>query len=131
MHRIATRFSLIVAVAVISAAKIAAQETPSVAGPNLQPNAGGEEAAVNVVEASCSRYLAQEQRNVGGHFWRRSPHLSDRRGFAARHRYFFPYGKATSGRSVHARNPGGDRLLHQDVHHHAVCASHQPQSNRA
>ena len=46
MHCIASRFALIVAVAVLAAAKVAAQQAPSAAGPHLQPNAGGEAAAV-------------------------------------------------------------------------------------
>jgi hypothetical protein len=49
MHRAATRFGLIVTVAVLAASKVAAQEAPSAAGPNLQPNAGGEAAAVKRV----------------------------------------------------------------------------------
>ena len=71
MNRTATRFSVIVAVAVFSAAKVAAQETPSVDGPNLQPDAGGEEAAVKrVVDGIMQPYLAQEQRMAGGHPWK-------------------------------------------------------------
>jgi hypothetical protein len=49
MHRTATRFGLIVAVAVLAAAKVAAQQAASGAGPHLQPNAGGEVAAVKRV----------------------------------------------------------------------------------
>jgi hypothetical protein len=49
MHRTATRFGLIVTVAVLAAAKIAAQQAPSAAGQNLQPDAGGEESAVQRV----------------------------------------------------------------------------------
>ena len=48
MHHIAARFGLIVAVAVLAAAKVAAQQAPSAAGQNLQPIAGGE-----IGRASC------------------------------------------------------------------------------
>ena len=133
MHRIATRFGLIVTVAVLAAAKVAAQEAPSAAGQNLQPNADGEEAAVKrMVDGIMQPYLAEGQRMAGGHAWKRSPDLGTIVAVSLHgHRYFFPYGKATRrGRPVHARNPGGDRLLHQDVHHHAVRAGHQPQPNR-
>jgi hypothetical protein len=46
MHLITNRFRLIVTVAVLAAANVAAQQAPSAAGQNLQPDAGGEEAAV-------------------------------------------------------------------------------------
>ena len=46
MDRAATCFVLIVTVAVLAAANIVAQQAPSNAGPHLQPNAGGEAAAV-------------------------------------------------------------------------------------
>jgi CubicO group peptidase (beta-lactamase class C family) len=97
MHRIATRFRLIVTVAVLAAAKVAAQETPSAAGPHLQANAEAEEAAVKgVVDGIMQPYLAQEQRTVGGHLWRRSPHLGAIVAVSLHgHRYFFTYGKAT------------------------------------
>src|SRR4029077_15317167 len=56
---------------------------------------------------------------------------SDRRGFAARPSLLLPVWKGyRRGRSVHARNVGGDRLLYQGVHHHAVRAGYQPQPNR-
>src|SRR4029077_6756646 len=97
MHRTSTRFRLIVAVAVLAAAKVAAQQAPAAAGQNLQPDAGGEEAAVKrLVDGIMQPYLAQEQRMAGGHVWKRSPHLGTI--FAVslqRRRYFFPYGKAT------------------------------------
>ena len=134
MHRIATRFRLVFTVAVLAAAKVAAQEAPSAAGQNVQPNAGSEEASVKrVVDGIMQPYLAQGQRMAGGHPWKRSPFLGTIVAVSLHgHRYFFPYGKSfRRGRSVHARNPGGNRLLHQDVHHHVVCASHQPQPNRA
>jgi hypothetical protein len=66
MNRTATRFSLIVTVAVLAAAEVAAQQSPSAAGQNLQPNAGGEEAAVKrIVDGIMQPYLAQGQRNAG------------------------------------------------------------------
>jgi CubicO group peptidase (beta-lactamase class C family) len=97
MHRTVTRFGLIVTVAVLAAAKVAAQQAPSVAGPNLQPNAGGEAAAVKrVVDGIMQPYLAQEQRTAGGRRWSRSPYLGAIVAVSLHgHRYFFPYGKAT------------------------------------
>ena len=99
MYRTTTRFRLIVTVAVLAAAKVAAQQAPSAAGPNLQPNAGGEEAAVKrVVDGIMQPYLAQGQRSAGGHRWIRSPHLGAIVAVSLHgHRYFFPYGKATDG----------------------------------
>jgi len=49
MHRIATRFGLILTVGVLVAANVDAQQPPSAASPNLQPNAGSDEAAVKRV----------------------------------------------------------------------------------
>ena len=97
MHRIATRFRLIITVAVLAAAKVVAQQAPSDAGPDLQPNAGGEEAAVKrVVDGIMQPYLAQGQRMAGGRRWSRSPHLGTIVAVSLHgHRYFFPYGKAT------------------------------------
>jgi CubicO group peptidase (beta-lactamase class C family) len=97
MHRTTTRFRLIVTVAVLAAAKVAAQQAPSAAGQNLQPYAGGEEAAVKrLVDGIMQPYLAQEQRMAGGHVWKRSPHLGTIVAVSLHgHRYFFPYGKAT------------------------------------
>jgi CubicO group peptidase (beta-lactamase class C family) len=97
MHRIATRFRLIITVAVLAAAKVVAQQAPSDAGPDLQPNAGGEEAAVKrVVDGIMQPYLAQGQRIPGGRRWSRSPHLGTIVAVSLHgHRYFFPYGKAT------------------------------------
>ena len=94
MHCTAARFALIVAVAVLAAAKVAAQQAPSAAGP---PNAGDEAAAVKrVVDGIMQPYLAQEQRRAGGHLWRRSPDLGAIVAVSLHgHRYFFPYGKAT------------------------------------
>jgi CubicO group peptidase (beta-lactamase class C family) len=97
MHRTATRFRLIVTVAVL-AAKVAAQEAPSAAaGPHLQPNAGGEAAAVKrIVDGIMQPYLARGQRNAGGRRWSRSPHLGTIVAVSLHgRRYFFPYGKAT------------------------------------
>src|SRR6266480_2372002 len=97
MDRIVTRFRLIVIVAVLAAAKVAAQEAPPAAGPHLQPNAGSEEAAVKrIVDGIMQPYLAQEQRNAGGRRWSRSPHLGTIVAVSLHgHRYFFPYGNAT------------------------------------
>jgi hypothetical protein len=49
MHRTATRFGLIVTVALLAAGNVAAQQAPSAAIPHLQPNAGGEAAVVKRV----------------------------------------------------------------------------------
>jgi CubicO group peptidase (beta-lactamase class C family) len=97
MDRTATCFVLIVTVAVLATANIVAQQAPSDAGPDLQPNAGGEEAAVTrVVDGIMQPYLAQGQRNTGGRRWNRSPHLGTIVAVSLHgHRYFFPYGKAT------------------------------------
>jgi len=97
MHGTGTRLGVIVTVAALAAAKVAAQQAPSAAGPHLQPDAGGEESAVKrVVDCIMQPYLAQEQRTVGGHQWRRSPDLGTIVAVSLRgHRYFFPYGKAT------------------------------------
>jgi CubicO group peptidase (beta-lactamase class C family) len=97
MHRITTRFVLIVTVAILTAANVFGQEEPSTASPRLQPNAEPEEAAVRgVVDAIMQPYLAQRQRTAGGHEWIRSPHLGTIVAVSLRgHRYFFPYGKAT------------------------------------
>ena len=63
MHRTATRFGLIVTVALLAAATVAAQRAPSAAGPHLQPDAGGQAAAVKrVVDGIMQPYLAQGQR---------------------------------------------------------------------
>jgi CubicO group peptidase (beta-lactamase class C family) len=97
MHRTATRFSLIVTVALLAAANVAAQQAPSATGPHLQPKASGEEAAVKqVVDGIMQPYLAQGQRTAGGRRWSRSPHLGAIVAVSLHgHRYFFPYGKAT------------------------------------
>jgi len=97
MDRTATCFVLIVTVAVLATANIVAQQAPSDAGPDLQPNAGGEEAAVKrVVDGIMQPYLAQGQRNAGGRRWSRSPHLGTIVAVSLHgNRYFFPYGKAT------------------------------------
>jgi CubicO group peptidase (beta-lactamase class C family) len=96
MYRIAARFGLIVAVAVF-AAKVGAQQEPSAAGSNLQPNASGEAAAVRrVVDGIMQPYLAQEQRSARGRTWSRSPHLGAIVAVSLHgRRYFFPYGTAT------------------------------------
>ncbi len=92
MHRTAIRFGVIVTVAVLTGAKVAAQKAPSAAGQNLQPDAGGEEAAVKrVVDGIMQPYLAQGQRMAGGHVWRRSPNLGTIVAVSLHgHRYFFP-----------------------------------------
>jgi CubicO group peptidase (beta-lactamase class C family) len=97
MDRTTTCFVLIVTVAVLTAANIVAQQEPSAAGPDLQPNASGEEAAVKrVVDGIMQPYLAQGQRMAGGRRWSRSPHLGTIVAVSLHgHRYFFPYGKAT------------------------------------
>ena len=97
MDRTATCFVLIVTLAVLAAANIVAQQTPSTEGQNLQPNAGGEEAAVKrIVDGIMQPYLAQGQRNAGGRRWSRSPYLGAIVAISLHgHRYFFPYGKAT------------------------------------
>src|SRR4029077_10379957 len=97
MHRTNSRFGLVVTVAVLLAAKVAAQQAPSAAGPHLQPNARGEEAAVKrVVDGVMQPYLAQGQRMAGGQRWTRSPYLGAIVAVSLHgHRYFFPYGKAT------------------------------------
>jgi CubicO group peptidase (beta-lactamase class C family) len=97
MYRTATRFSLIVTVALLAAAKVAAQQEPSAAGPHLQPNAGGEAAAVKrVVDGIMRPYLAQGQPRIRGRRWSRSPNLGAIVAVSLQgHRYFFPYGKAT------------------------------------
>jgi CubicO group peptidase (beta-lactamase class C family) len=101
MHRTATHFSLIVAVAILGAAHVVAQENPSAASSNLQPNAGGDETAVKqVVDNIIQPYLAQGERLVGRPAersqWRRSPYLGAIVAVSLHgHRYFFPYGKAT------------------------------------
>ena len=97
MHHIVARFRLIVAAAVFAAAKVAAQEVPSAVGQNLQPDAGGEEAAVKrVVDGIMQPYLAQKERMAGGRRWSRSPHLGAIVAVSLHgHRYFFPYGEGT------------------------------------
>jgi CubicO group peptidase (beta-lactamase class C family) len=97
MHHIAARFCLIVTVTGLAAARVAAQETPYAAGRNLQPDGGGQEAAVKrVVDDVMQPYLAQGERMVGGRRWMRSPHLGAIVAISLHgQRYFFPYGKAT------------------------------------
>src|SRR5262245_23266136 len=97
MHHIVARFGLTVTISVLAAANIVAQQEASTAVPDLEPNAGGEEAAVKqVVDGIMQPYLTQEQRTVGGHLWRRSPHLGAIVAVSLHgHRYFFTYGKAT------------------------------------
>jgi CubicO group peptidase (beta-lactamase class C family) len=98
MHRIATRLVLIATVVVLSVTKVAPEQAPFAAGQNLQPDAGGEQAAVKrVVDGIMQPYVAQEQRTARGHLWRRSPYLGAIVAVSLHgHRYFFPYGKATN-----------------------------------
>jgi len=97
MHGIVGRLILIVTVVGLAVAKIGAQQAPSAVGQNLQPDAGGEEAAVKrVVDGIMHPYLAQRQRTAGGHRWIRSPHLGAIVAVSQHgHRYFFSYGPAT------------------------------------
>jgi len=98
MHRTATRFGLIAAIAVLAVAKVTAQQAPSAADPHLQSNAGDEAAAVKrVIDGMMQPYLAQQQRRVPrGGVWKRSPDLGAIVAVSLHgHRYFFPYGKAT------------------------------------
>jgi CubicO group peptidase (beta-lactamase class C family) len=105
MHRTATRFGLIVTVGVLAAAKVAAQQAPSAAGPHLQPNAGGEAAVKRVVDGIMHPYLAQGQRRPRGHLWSRSPYLGAIVAVSLHgHRYFFPYGKATDAGAPFTRD---------------------------
>jgi CubicO group peptidase (beta-lactamase class C family) len=94
-----------VTVAVLAAANIVAQQAPSASGPHLQPNAGGEAAAVKrIVDGIMQPYLAQEQRNAGGRRWSRSPDLGTIVAVSLHgHRYFFPYGKATDAGALFTR----------------------------
>jgi CubicO group peptidase (beta-lactamase class C family) len=97
MDRSAVRLVSVVTIAMLAAAKMAAQEEPSATGQQLQPNAGEEEAAVRrVVNGIMEPYLAQKQRTAGGHRWIRSPHLGTIVAVSLHgYRYFFNYGKAT------------------------------------
>ena len=107
MHRTATRFGLIIAVAVLAATKVAAQEAPAAAGPHLEPGAGGEEAAVRrVVGGIMQPYLAQRQRtSPRGQRWSRSSYLGAIVAVSLHgHRYFFPYGKATDAGAPFTRD---------------------------
>ena len=106
MHRTATRFSLIVTVALLAAAKVAAQQAPSAAGPRLEPNGGDEAAAVNrVVDGIMRPYLAQGQRRAHGRTWSRSPNLGAIVTVSLHgRRYFFPYGKATNAGAPFTRD---------------------------
>jgi CubicO group peptidase (beta-lactamase class C family) len=95
MHRIASRLVLIVTVVGLAAAKVAAQQAPSV-GQNLQPDAAGEEAAVKrMVDGIMQPYLAQGTRTANGHKWSRSAHLGAIVAVSLHgHRSFFSYGTA-------------------------------------
>jgi CubicO group peptidase (beta-lactamase class C family) len=98
MQRTATRFGLIVSVALLAGANLPAQQAPSHAGPRLQPNADGEAAVVKrVVDGIMQPYLSQEQHPTRGRTWSRSPNLGAIVAVSLHgHRYFFPYGKATN-----------------------------------
>jgi len=67
MPRTATRFGLIVTVALLAAANLPAQQAPSAADPPFTANAGGEGAVVKrVVDGIMQPYLAQEQHPTRG-----------------------------------------------------------------
>ncbi|HEY4281811.1 MAG TPA: hypothetical protein VGM62_02020, partial [Chthoniobacterales bacterium] len=90
-----TTFGLIVTVAFLAVANVSGQQAPSAGNPNSQP-AGDEQTVTRVVERIMQPYLAQEQRTVGGHLWKRSPNLGTIVAVSMHgHRYFFPFGKAT------------------------------------
>jgi len=98
MHRIATRFGLMITVAALATAKVAAQQAPS---------AGGGEAVVRrVVDGIMQPYLAQEQRtSPRGQRWQRSTALGAIVAVSLHsHRYFFPYGKATDAGTPFTRD---------------------------
>jgi CubicO group peptidase (beta-lactamase class C family) len=106
LYRTAARFGLLITVALLTTAKVRAQQAPSAGGPNLQPNAGGEVAAIKqVVDGIMQPYLAQEQRSgARGQRWTRSPFLGAIVAVSLHgHRYFFPYGKATDAGSLFTR----------------------------
>src|SRR6266702_2169510 len=106
MHRTATHFGLVVTVALLAAATVAAQQAPSAAGPHLQPDAGGEAAAVKrVVDGIMQPYLAQGQRRSRKRTWSRSPYLGAIVAVSLHgHRYFFPYGQATDAGAPFTRD---------------------------
>jgi CubicO group peptidase (beta-lactamase class C family) len=82
-------------VAFLAVANVSGQQAPSAGNPNSQP-AGDEQTVTRVVERIMQPYLAQEQRTVGGHLWKRSPNLGTIVAVSLHgHRYFFPFGKAT------------------------------------
>jgi hypothetical protein len=102
IHRTATRF---VTVALLAAAKVAAQQAHS-AGPRLQPDGGDEAAAVKrVVDGIMQPYLAQGQRRARGRTWTRSPDPGAIVAVSLHgRRYFFPYGKATNAGAPFTRD---------------------------
>lgn len=107
MHRSTTCFAVIITVAVLAAAKVIGQQTPSVDGQRLQPNTGNEAAAVKrVVDGIMEPYLAQGQRkSPRGQVWNRSPNLGAIVAVSLHgHRYFFPYGKATDAGAPFTRD---------------------------
>jgi CubicO group peptidase (beta-lactamase class C family) len=97
MRCITTRFAVVVTVTALAVAKVVAQQAPSVAGPHLEPDLAGDEAAIKeIVDGIMRPYLAQGQRMAGGHVWKRSPFLGTIVAISLHgRRYFFPYGKAT------------------------------------
>jgi CubicO group peptidase (beta-lactamase class C family) len=93
--RAASRFGLIVTVSFLTLANASGQQAPA-SNPNSRPDAGDEQAVQRVVERIMQPFLAQEQRTVGGHSWKRSPDLGAIVAVSLHgHRYFFPFGKAT------------------------------------
>jgi len=80
MPRTATRFGLIVTVALLAAANLPAQQAPSAADPRLQPNAGGEGASGQASgrRTSCS-VPGSRTTSHRGRTWSRSPNLGAQR----------------------------------------------------
>jgi CubicO group peptidase (beta-lactamase class C family) len=105
MDRTIIRLFLIVAIAALAATKVFAQEEPSPAARDQQPNAGGEQAEIKrIVDEIMQPYLAQQERTESGHRWIRSSHLGTIVAVSLRsHRYFFPYGNATDAGSAITR----------------------------
>jgi CubicO group peptidase (beta-lactamase class C family) len=99
-----SRFGLIVTVACLTVANANPQQAPSAGNPNSRPDSGDDQAVQRVVERIMQPFLAQEQRTVGGHFWKRSPDLGAIVAVSLHgHRYFFPFGKATDSGAAFTR----------------------------
>lgn len=128
----AIRFVLIVTVAVFAAANVVASKRQSAAGPDYSPmRVARKQRSSGWLTASCS----PTWHNVNAWavatdgpdllIWERIVAVS-----LHGHRYFFIWNGYRRGRSVHARSPLGDRLLHQHIHHYAIGAAYQRQPNR-